>query len=447
MISLQAVKKRLTGRGAFQTILHTSAANLLIMILSTLTSIVTARLFGVAGKGEFSAILFWPTLLAGLVSFGLPTSLIFNMRTNAGRATEYVRAGFLFQIPVSLIVGIAAWIYLPVWLGQYSEAVIQVARWYTVLTLPMLLAVNLLAALTQSMDKFNLYNGLRLYVPLSNLAGLLVLWAIGKLTIPYASFAFFATSLMVIFWSLYRLRRELTFNWFKPFADRIVFKSLFGYGGRVFGVELLGTLYSQCDKLIILSLLRPKDFGLYTVVYTLSRVFNVVQMAISNVIFPKVTGMDKDKIIATVGRAFRLSFLLMTAAVIPGMIIGRFLLGLLFGAQFLEAGNAFYLLSLECILGGGSWILASSFNAMGRPGLVVIRQAVALVITVGLFFVFTPLYGLNGIAFALLLGAVIRIIITIAAMRVVFKVRIADILFDKDDIRFLFKRLSRSMPS
>ena len=215
MISLQAVKKRLTGRGALQTVLHTSAANLLIMILSTLTSIVTARLFGVSGKGEFSAILFWPTLLAGLVSFGLPTSLIFNMRTNAGKAAEYVRAGFLFQIPVSLIVGIMAWIYLPVWLGQYSEAVIQVARWYTVLTLPMLLAVNLLAALTQSMDKFSLYNGLRLYVPLSNLVGLLVLWSVGKLTIPNASFAFFATSLMVIIWSLYRLRGELTFNWFK----------------------------------------------------------------------------------------------------------------------------------------------------------------------------------------------------------------------------------------
>ena len=51
------------------------------------------------------------------------------------------------------------------------------------LTLPMLLAVNLLAALTQSMDKFSLYNGLRLYVPLSNLVGLLVLWAIGRIDI------------------------------------------------------------------------------------------------------------------------------------------------------------------------------------------------------------------------------------------------------------------------
>ena len=57
------------------------------------------------------------------------------MRTNAGKATEYVRAGFLFQIPVSLIVGIVAWIYLPIWLGKYPDAVVEIARWYTVLTL------------------------------------------------------------------------------------------------------------------------------------------------------------------------------------------------------------------------------------------------------------------------------------------------------------------------
>ncbi|MBP3961810.1 lipopolysaccharide biosynthesis protein [Paenibacillus lignilyticus] len=433
------------GRSVFQTILHTSVANLLIMVLSTLTSIVTARLFGVEGKGMFSAILFWPTLLAGLVSFGLPTSLIYNMKIHAGKAAEYIRAGFMFQVPVSVLVGTIAWIGLPVWLGNYPDDVIRTAQWYTILTLPMLLAVNLLTALTQSMDKFVLYNGLRLYVPLSNLLGLLVLWAIGKLSLHGAALIFFGTSLMVIFWALYRLRHELSFNWLRRFSDRIVLGTLFGYGGRVFGVELLGTLYSQCDKLIILTLLTPRDFGLYTVVYTLSRVFNVVQTAISNVIFPKVTGLSQDKIIASVGRAFRLSFLLMTIAVIPGMLIGHYLLGLLYGEQFLEAGTAFYLLSLECIIGGGSWILASSFNAMGRPGLVAMRQAIALAITVGLFFILTPLYGLNGIAIALLLGAVIRILITIAAMRIVFKVRILGILYDKSDLRFLYEHLSRRM--
>lgn len=435
------MQKTSKGSGLFQTILRTSATNLLVMIISTLTSIVTARMFGVVGKGEFSAILFWPTLLAGLVGFGLPTSLIYNLKQNKGNGADFVRAGFLFQIPVSIIVGIVAWIWLPAWLGNYPEAVIQTARWYTVLMLPILLAVNLISALAQSTGKFNVYNGIRLFFPLMNLAGLMALWSMNNLSLHSAALVFLVTSVFVILWALYSVRDELRIKWLKGLGNLQAAKTLFGYGSKVFGVELLGTLYSQFDKIIILSLLTARDLGLYTVVYALSRVFNVVQTAITNVIFPKVTGMDKDAIIATVGRAFRLSMLLMTIVVVPCMFIGRYLMGVLFGAPFLEASGAFYILSIECILGGGSWILASSFNAMGRPGLVLVRQLIALAVTIGLFFVFTPLYGLNGIAIALLIGAIIRLAVTMASMRIVFQVKISGMLFDKNDFRFLMDRI------
>ncbi|RIE05398.1 hypothetical protein D3H35_00800 [Cohnella faecalis] len=433
-----------TGRGAMTAIVRTSAANLIIMVLSTATSIVTARLFGVTGKGEFSAILFWPGLLAGALSFGLPTSLIFNRKSHPAQGADYIRAGFLFQLPVSLLAGTAAWFCLPFWMGNYSDSIVRIAQWYTVATLPLLLAVGLLSALAQSMENFNLYNGLRVYVPLSNLLGLAALWACGVLSQGSAALVFFCTSLAVVCWSLLRLKRELTVGWFGRFADRAAIKSLFGYGGRVYGVELLGTLYAQCDKLIILALLAPREFGLYSVVYTLSRVFNIVQTAVSNVVFPKVTGLAPERIVATVCRAFRLSLLLMLVALVPGLLIGRFLLGLLFGQPFLEAGTAFGLLSLECIVGGGSWILASSFNALGRPGLVAMRQAIALALTVGLLFALAPAYGLNGIALAMLLGAFSRILITLAAMKIVFKAPISGVLFDKGDWRFLADRLKRA---
>ncbi|MCL6458755.1 MAG: oligosaccharide flippase family protein [Gorillibacterium sp.] len=436
-----AIHKERQGSDLFQTILRTSATNFLVMVISTLTAIVTARMFGVVGKGEFSAILFWPTLLAGLVGFGLPTSLIYNLKQSRGSGPDLIRAGFLFQIPVSLIAGIIAWIWLPAWLAHYPLAVIQTARWYTVLMLPILLAVNLISALAQSIGKFNIYNGVRLYFPLINLVGLLVLWSAGSLSLHYASLVFLVTSVGVLSWALYSIRAELQIDWFKGLENTRAAKALFGYGSKVFGVELLGTLYSQFDKIIILSMLTSRDLGLYTVVYALSRVFNVVQTAITNVIFPKVSGMDKGTIIKTVGRAFRLSMLLMMIAVVPCMFIGRFLLGLLFGAPFLEASGAFYLLSIECIIGGGSWILAASFNAMGRPGLVLVRQLIALAVTIGLFFVLTPLYGLNGIALALLIGAIIRLAVTIAAMRIVFQVRVKEMLFDRDDFHFLIERL------
>jgi len=460
---MKSLSRLWSGGGALNAIMKTSAANLIIVLLGTVTSIVTARMFGVAGKGEFSAILFWSTLLAGVLSFGLPTSLIYNRRTHPALGPAYVRAGFLFQLPVCLIAGTVAWICLPAWLGNYDDGIVAIARWYTVLTLPLLLAVNLLSALAQSMENFGLYNGIRLYVPLSNLLGLVALWACGYLSQFSSALMFLITSLCVVCWALYRLRRELAVGWFggkhraadaekSEAADsesgaRGPIKALFGYGGRVYGVELLGTLYSQCDKLIILSLLAPREFGLYTVVYTLSRVFNIVQTAISGVVFPKVTGLAPSEIVAKVSRAFRLSFPLMLAALIPGMLVGRWLLGLLYGEQFLAADTAFYLLSLECVVGGGSWILASSFNAMGRPGLVVVRQAIALVLTIGLCFVLAPAYGLNGIALAMLIGAFTRIVISVAAMKIVFKAPVSGVLFDKGDWRFLAGRLSRAAQS
>ncbi|XID93095.1 lipopolysaccharide biosynthesis protein [Paenibacillaceae bacterium WGS1546] len=436
-----AIRRAWKGNGLAQTMLRTSATNLLMMVVATLTSIVTARMFGVVGKGELSAILFWPTLIAGLVGFGLPTSLIYNLKRSQGGGGDFVRTGFLFQIPVSLVAGFVAWHGLPVWLGGYPEPVVHTARWFTVLMLPVILGANLMAALAQSANRFNVYNGVRLFGPLLNLAGLLALWTAGHLSLVSAVAVFLGTSLIVLVWSLYGMRDALRIDWFRGLGNTAAAKALLGYGSKVFGVELLGTLYSQVDKLVILSMLSAKELGLYTVVYALSRVFNVVQTAVANVVFPRVTGLDQARIVATVGRAFRLSLLVMAVVLVPSLFVGRFLMGVLFGEPFLEADRAFYLLSVECILGGGSWILASAFNATGRPGIVLLRQAISLAATVGLLFVFTPLYGLNGIALALLIGAAIRLIVTLIAMRVTFGAPLRSMLFDKNDLRFLIERM------
>lgn len=215
----------------------------------------------------------------------------------------------------------------------------------------------------------------------------------------------------------------------------------------MFGVELLGTLYTQFDKIIILALLTPRDFGLYSVVFALSRIYNAVQTAISNVVFPKVTGLPQEEIIRTVGRTFRISLIVMMIIVLPTMFIGNFLMGILFGPEFLEASVAFYILAVECIVGGGSWILASAFNALGRPGLVMVRQLVALSVTIALFFVLTPLWGLNGIAISLLLGSIVRMIVTVAAMKIVFKVKFGAMFYDREDLSFLYERLNKKKKS
>ncbi|APO44363.1 hypothetical protein BS614_10345 [Paenibacillus xylanexedens] len=443
-MSQLVLPKLLKGNSLLQTIVHTSGTNVIIMVFTTITSIITSRMFGVEGKGAFSAILFWPTFLIGLVSWGLPTSIIYNLKREAAeKSAEYLRLSFMVQIPISFILGAIAWIYMPSWMADYPPEVITIARWFTVTSIPVLILINLLSALSQSRDRFQVYNGIRLYNPVLKVIVMISLWLLGAMSIGMASFVSIASSVVVVAWAAYTLRDSLKFKWFTKAIDRKAAKNLFGYGSRVFGVELLGTLYTQFDKIIILALLTPRDFGLYSVVFALSRIYNAVQNAISSVVFPKVTGLPQEQVIRTVGRAFRLSLIIMTIIVVPTMFVGNWLMGVLFGNEFLEASQAFYILAFECIIGGGSWILASAFNALGRPGLVMIRQLIALSVTIGLFFVLTPLWGLNGIAIALLIGSIVRMMVTVAAMKIAFKVKFSGMFFDKKDISFLTERLNK----
>jgi O-antigen/teichoic acid export membrane protein len=247
----------------------------------------------------------------------------------------------------------------------------------------------------------------------------------------------FASTILVLTCYMIAMRQQIFSSVSKLVAQIRTGIHLFSYGLRVYGVELLGTLYSQFDKIIILALLTPKDFGLYSVVFALSRMFNVVQTAITNVIFPKVAGMEQQQVLSLVGRAFRISMVLMTIIIIPSMLIGRFFIGLLFGPEFLEASGVFYLLSLECIVGGGSWILASAFNALGRPGVIVLRQVIALAVTITLFFVLTPMFGLYGLGLALLLGSFVRMLMSLISVTIIFKMPMHKMLYNNEDMAFL----------
>ncbi|MNW25067.1 Polysaccharide biosynthesis protein [compost metagenome] len=443
MSAWTSAKQFFSGEGLAKTIMRTSFNNFFVLIVTTLTSILTARMLGVEGKGELAAVIFWPVLIGSVLSFGLPTSLIYNVKNKTGNTEELIGLSLLIQLPASLLSAGIAWLFMPMWLNGYGPEIIQLAQLYAIAAIPAAVLTALTTALSQSLEKFKIYNGLLFLYPFVNFVGLVVVWLMGLLTVQIAAAINLVASIAALLWALYQLSGSLKLRSFKHFLDRKVMRPYYNYGARVYGMELMGTLSTQTDKIVIVALLSPRDFGLYSVVYALSRVFNVVQNAVTNVTFPKVTGMAQQKIIETVGRAFRISMALMLIVIVPSLIVGRYLLGLLYGSSFLEASTTFYLLSLECIVGGGSWILASAFNALGRPGLVLIRQIVAYAITVVLFFVFTPLLGLEGIALALLSGACVRLVFSVFSFPVFFGIPLRRIIFDRHDFTFLMEMIHK----
>src|SRR5690349_8489573 len=77
------------GEGAFYGLLLTVLTQVAVIGINVITGVITARLLGPDGRGEFAAITLWPQVLSGLASMGLPIAATYNI-CNHGEARSAI---------------------------------------------------------------------------------------------------------------------------------------------------------------------------------------------------------------------------------------------------------------------------------------------------------------------------------------------------------------------
>ena len=80
----------MSNKSGLINVLHAMWANVLILIVGLLTGIITARVLGAAGRGEMAAIIYWPQLLSYVLTLGLPSALIYNMKSRPEEAESLI---------------------------------------------------------------------------------------------------------------------------------------------------------------------------------------------------------------------------------------------------------------------------------------------------------------------------------------------------------------------
>ena len=114
--------------GTFRSINYTLAANVTITLLGIATGIMTARLLGPTGEGQYAAIQTWPLLLSTAAQLGLPEALVFYLSKNIDKSREYVITAQILAIVSSIIVFIVSWIILPFLLHSQGTSTVDAAR-------------------------------------------------------------------------------------------------------------------------------------------------------------------------------------------------------------------------------------------------------------------------------------------------------------------------------
>ena len=341
--ALPAPEQALTPPGGARAVFQSVIARAAIIAVNAGTGIVTARALAPHGRGELSAIILWPVLLANAMTLGLPSALTYNLRRARHKTSDLIgTALFLGLLMNVLSVAIAA-ACLPRILHLYSPQVIFYARIF-LLSAPVGIFLQISRAAFESNGDFAISTKSQWLVPSLTLSGLLALLAFHKLTPLTAAYAYVLNSLPVIVWITLKLWRQ-----FRPSFRQIKSTSsvLLSYGIRSYGIDLCGTLALYVDQALVVGLLQAEAMGTYVVALSLSRLLNVLQTSVVMVLFPKTVGLSVKEITELTGFAARASTLFTSLLGLAVFVCGPFVLRMMYGREYVSASPVLAFLSLK----------------------------------------------------------------------------------------------------
>ena len=416
-----------------------------ILGISLCTGVVSARALGAAGRGNLAGIVLWPQVFAGLFAFGVPAALVYHARRAPQEERSLFGSALLLSIVASVVMVVAGFLSIPHALHSYGPSIIRYAQLY-VFVAPQVLISYILVAHLQVRGGFRDFNVFRFGQAASTLVALLVFASLKSLTPPIAAACYLLPPIPFFLVVLIRAFRSLP----PPDKSRdltigAATRKISHYATRALGIDLLGTLSSQVDQLMVVSFLDPASMGAYVVALSVSRVPNVVVGAMSSVMSPRAASLDPVPLTEFVGRCTRVASALMVAA---GLALGAILpavLPRLFGHDFTRSIASARILLIELVLTGAATLLAEAFKGVGRPGIVTILQAISLSASVLLLLLFVPRFGLVGASLALLSAAVIRLTALLMLYRKTVGVAPPQLLVSLDDVRFVRSMLASQL--
>jgi len=229
----------------------------------------------------------------------------------------------------------------------------------------------------------------RLVSPLVMCVGVVVLAALGELTLEGAIILTLVSGLLpiVALSSILRLG-------FPPVVDARLVRRGLSFGSRA-SVGVIATMANQrLDQLLMVPLVPPRQLGLYAVAVTIASLSAVLASQIVTVVLPRISAGEAH-LLAQATRYV----VFVTAANGVLIAIGTWLfLVPFFGADFAGARPLVYVLVIGYVFLAGLSTLSQGLPAVGRPGAPSVGETISLAITVPGLIVLLPTMGAMGAA-------------------------------------------------
>lgn len=348
-----------------------------------ITGPLLARALGASGRGDLAAVVVPLTLAPGILGLGISG---YSYRAlPRGRAVGEVLGSL--GLPLVLIGLLAAAAAVPAADALAGgRATVHTFLIVGFVSTPLMLVGSLLLQSLAALERWRRVAATTLTPFAVTSVAIIVLYVTGRLTVATAATATIAGALLSTLPGLALLS-----------ANRPTFRPSLAREGVSFGVKgwlggLALTANLRLDQFLMITLVAPRELGLYAVATTLAGASGLAVGGLSPPLMARIGAGETHlmpqavRIMVTATVGFNIALALVTPL----------LLSVLFGPQFREALPMALLLLAAQVPLAGALVLSSALQADGAPLIPTVAEGIALVITVaGLVTLLRPLGGVG----------------------------------------------------
>lgn len=397
--SINVLLSKFTKSIFVRQVCTTTITQAVILLFTVITSAITARYLGPAGKGQLAMVFMVPSMLGMFLGFGLGPSNVYHI--SAGRlplhkltanATSFSVIGTL--IGFSIVLFILLFDFLPILLPGISKKYLLLGM----IALPLGLFTGNFGAMMQGLQRIYTINilgflGSILSVVFMSLLLIVLGWGIIGAMIASLS----VQSVMLIITG-FLLKKEGA--QFRPQWDIRVIKPTFNYGLKCYVGNLLQFFNYRLDMFIVNFFLGPAGVGIYGVSVVMAELLWQIPNAASFVIFPKAANSSHETMNRFTPRVFWIILTITTGGAFLLAIFGKLVISLVFSDAFLAAYKPLLVLLPGVVVLGAAKVLTNDIAGRGFPHYNSITSGMSLVATIVLDLILIPKWGIVGAALA-----------------------------------------------
>jgi len=351
--------------------LGTFATSLFIQGCTVLQGVLLARMLGPAGRGDLAAVILWPNIFAGIGILGV--DMVIARLAGQGQAVEgLVRTAIRAALGTGVLFALICWLLLPVLLPAAKHSLLS-AAYFFILFIPL----NHLALNLQGVDHgrgdFRWLNTTRALLYPVFFAGLAFCWLFAIDKVFWVAAALLVANATVVVLRLTARRRNLRLSGRGVGIDLLLKES------RPFVVaSIIGILYMQMDKALIVWLLSPEEIGWYVAAFAAAGSVNVVNSALGIVQFSAAAQARTGYGFVALAEVLRRGCLLSLGGGVILAVLLPWLLPLVYGDDFRPAVAIALLLLPGLVMAGLGEIVNQALRGQGRPIAGVISKLLGL---------------------------------------------------------------------